>query len=131
MRGLLIDSRFTASEDKDGDWLVFDNEDFYCCYGPTNKYDAMNKMLELNNENSMKDKIVTDNTQVIINAEKVISEQSKTLLANDDTITELFTENELLSKRIAELDKKVTNLTKLVKSKKKEIYFLKATGGDV
>ena len=33
--------------------------------------------------------------------------------------------------RIAELDKKVTNLTKLVKSKKKEIYFLKATGGDV
>lgn len=40
--------RFTASEDKHGDWLVFDNEDFYCCYGPTNEHDAVSEAIRLN-----------------------------------------------------------------------------------
>jgi hypothetical protein len=47
-------NRFTASADKQGDWLVFDNEDMYCCYGPTTEHDAISEMVKLNQQNSEK-----------------------------------------------------------------------------
>ena len=54
-----MSERFTASEDKKGEWLVFDNEDFYCCYGTTGEYDAINEAIKLNAKNSGKDEIST------------------------------------------------------------------------
>jgi hypothetical protein len=44
--------RFTA-EGKgwvNGDWVVFDNEKCYCCYGPTTQLNAVAKARELNNK---------------------------------------------------------------------------------
>jgi hypothetical protein len=43
--------RFTAEgEDcSNKDWLVFDNEECYCCFGPTTQLNAVTKARELNN----------------------------------------------------------------------------------
>jgi hypothetical protein len=51
--------RFTANcaNWSSKDWLVFDNEELYCCFGPTNEASAISKAIELNNENEKKDEI--------------------------------------------------------------------------
>ena len=43
--------RFTADgEDwSKRDWIVFDNEACYCCFGPTTQLNAVDKARELNN----------------------------------------------------------------------------------
>jgi hypothetical protein len=42
------EERFTISEDKYGEWLVFDNQDFYCCYSTPNRHDAISEAIKLN-----------------------------------------------------------------------------------
>ena len=42
------DERFTTYRDLSGVWLVFDNEDFYCCYTAISKQDATMQANKLN-----------------------------------------------------------------------------------
>jgi hypothetical protein len=78
-----VNNRFTASEDKHGDWLVFDNEDFYCCYGPTTEPDATSEMRKLNRQNSEKNKEdeVSILTKRIAELEKEVQELTNQLIA--------------------------------------------------
>jgi hypothetical protein len=48
--------RFTASgaDWSNKDWLVFDNEEFYCVFGPTTQLNAIDKARELNKKEQVK-----------------------------------------------------------------------------
>lgn len=73
-----MSDRYTASIDEKGKWLVFDNENFYCCYGPTSKYDAIRKTDELNKENIEQKINKTNKIKVLSDAIEYADE-----LAND------------------------------------------------
>jgi hypothetical protein len=77
-----MNNRFTASEDKHGDWLIFDNEDFYCCYGPTTEPDATSEMRKLNRQNNEKNKKVSILTKRIVELEETINDIVEAVLDN-------------------------------------------------
>lgn len=58
--------RFTADgEDSiNKEWLVFDNEEFYCCFGPTTQLNAVTKARELNEKHAGKDEVSALKTRI-------------------------------------------------------------------
>lgn len=51
--------RFEA-DSEDSEWYVFDNEICYCCYGPTNEHDAIEKSIQLNREHEITSTTIED-----------------------------------------------------------------------
>ena len=58
--------RFTADgEDSiNKGWLVFDNEECYCCFGPTTQLNAVAKARELNEKHAGKDEVSALKTRI-------------------------------------------------------------------
>ena len=44
--------------------LVFDNEEFYCCFGPTTQLNAVTKARELNEKHAGKDEVSALKTRI-------------------------------------------------------------------
>jgi hypothetical protein len=105
--------RFTANcaNWSSKDWLVFDNEELYCCFGPTNEASAISKAIELNNENEKKDEIsvlkerITSLLVADTKNKRRIAELEKTCKSRSDTIIEY-------SIKIAELEEVLTLVKK-------------------
>lgn len=66
--------RFTADGEDciNKEWLVFDNEEFYCCFGPTTQLNAVTKARELNEKHAGKDEVSALKTR-IAELEKALS----------------------------------------------------------